>query len=64
MYGAGATLKGGYMDATGGVMLPGRSGTYSRASSDWRWSLLASLCTQSRATLMDRLDRRGGLFLD
>ena len=64
MFGAGATLKGGYMDGTGGATLLGRSGTYSRAGSDWRRSLLASLYTQRRATLMDRLDRRGGLFLD
>ena len=64
MCGAGATLKGKYMDGTGGATLPGRSGTYSRAGSDWRRSLLASLCTQRRTTLMDRLDRRGGLFLD
>ena len=44
MCGAGATLKGGYMDGTCGVTLPGRLGTYSRAGSDWRQSLLASLC--------------------
>ena len=29
MCGAGAALKGGYMDGTDGAMLPGRSGTYS-----------------------------------
>ena len=64
MCGAGATLKGGYMDGIGGRTLQGRSGTYSPASSDWRQSLLASLCTQRCATLMDRLDRRRGLILD
>ena len=64
MCGAGATLKGGYMDGTGGATLPDRSGTYLRAGSDWHRSLLASLCIQRRATLMGRLDRRGGLFLD
>ena len=64
MCGAVATLKGGYMDGACGAKLPGRSGTYSRAGSDWRRSLLAFLCTQRQAILMDRLDRRGGLFLN
>ena len=45
-----------------GATLLGSSGTYSCASSDWHRSLLDSLYTQRRATLMDLLDRRGGLF--
>ena len=64
MCGTGATLKGGYMDGTGGATLPGLSGTYSRAGFYCHRSLLASLYTQRRATLMDRLDRRGGLSRD
>ena len=64
MCGAVETLKGGYMDGTGWVTPLGRSGSYSRAGSDWRQSLLASLCTRRCAVLMDRLGRRGGLFLD
>ena len=39
-------------------------GIYSGTSSEWRLSLLASLRTQRHAPLTDRLDRRGGLFLD
>ena len=42
MCGLGATLKGGYMDGTGGATLPGCSGTYIRAGFDWCRSLLAS----------------------
>ena len=64
MCGAVATLKGEYMDGTGRVMPPGRSGAYSRAGSDWRRSLLASLRTRRCVVLMDLLGRRGGLFLD
>ena len=64
MCGAVATLKGEYMDGTDRVTPPGRSGAYSRAGSDWRRSLLASLRTRRCVVLMDLLGRRGGLFLD
>ena len=45
-------------------MPPGLIGIYSGASSEWRLSLLASLHTRWRAPLADRLNRRGGHFLD
>ena len=45
-------------------MPPGWIGIYSGANSEWRLSLLASLRTQQRAPLIDRLDWHGGLFLD
>ena len=40
------------------------SGTYWWAGVGGRWSLLGSLRTRRLATLTDRLDRRGGLFLE
>ena len=64
MCGAIATLKGRYMDGTGGATPPGRSGIYSCGGSDWRRPLLVFLRTRSCVVLMDRLGRRGGLVLD
>ena len=60
----GATSKGGYMDGTSGGKPPARSGTYRGAGVGGRWSLLGSIRTRRLATLMDRLDWRGGLFLE
>ena len=62
--GARAAPKGGYMDGTGGGKPPARSGTYWWAGVGGRWSLLGSFRTGRLATPMDRLDRRGALFLD
>ena len=42
----------------------GRMGMYSGAGSEGRLSLLVSLRTRRRTPLIDRLDRRRGLFLD
>ena len=52
------------MDGTGGGKPLARSGTYWGAGVEGRWSLLGSLRTRRLAMLMDRLDRRGGLFLE
>ena len=45
-------------------MPPSWTGIYSRASSKWCLSLLASLRTRRLVPLTDRLDRHMGLFLD
>ena len=47
-----------------GVMPSNRVDIYSGANSEWGLSLLASLRIRRRATLIARLDWRGGLFLD
>ena len=52
------------MDSTGGGKPLTRSGTYWGAGVGGRWSLLGSLRTRRLVTLMDRLGRRGGLFLE
>ena len=52
------------MDGIGGGKAPSRSGTYWRAGVGGRRSLLGSLIARRLATLMDRLDRRGSLFLE
>ena len=52
------------MDGTGGATPLGRFGIYSQAGSDWHRSLLASLLIRCRMPLINRLDRRGSLFLD
>ena len=52
------------MDGTVGGKPPTGSGTYWGAGVGGRWSLLGSLRTWRLATLMDRLDWRGGLFLE
>ena len=60
----GLPRKAGNTDGTGGGKPLARSGTYWRAGVGGRRSLLGSLCARRLATLMDRLDRRGGLFLE
>ena len=62
--GVGAAPKVGYMNGSDGVMPLSRVGTFSRASSDCRRSLLTSLRTWQCMPLTERLERRGGLFLD
>ena len=64
MCGAGAALKVGYMNRSCGAMPLCHVGTFSGAYSDCRCSLLISLCTWRCMLLTERLERRGGLFLD
>ena len=52
------------MDGTGRGKPPARSGTYWGAGVGGRWSLLGSLYSRRLGILTDRLDRRGGLFLE
>ena len=62
--GAGAAPKGRYMVGIGRGKSPFVSGAYWQAGVGGRWSLLGSLRTRCLETLTDRLDRRGGLFLE
>ena len=63
--GAGAALKVGYMNGSGGATPLCHVGTFSRACSNYHRSLLISLRTRRcMAPLTKRLERRGGLFLD
>ena len=62
--GAGAAPKVGYMNGSDGAMPLSRVGTFSRACSDCHCSLLPSLRTWQCMPLTERLERRGGLFLD
>ena len=64
MCGAGAALKVGYMNESGGAMPLCHVGTFSGACSDRCHSLLISLRTRRCMPLMEWLQRRGGLFLD
>ena len=61
MYGAGATLKVGYMNGSNGVAPLCYVGTFSRVGSDCRCSLLISLRAQRCMPLTERC---GALFLD
>ena len=61
---AGGAPTIGYMNESGGAILPCCAGIFSGASSKYRLSLLTSLCIKRRMPLTDRLERRGGLFLD
>ena len=62
--GTGAIPKVGYLKGSGGVAPLRNAGLCSGARSVWRLSLLNSLYTRLVMPLMDRLERRGGLFLD
>ena len=64
MYGAGATPKVGYMNESDGATPLCHVGIFSRACSDYSLSLLNSLRTRRGMPLKDRLEWRGGLFLD
>ena len=64
MYGAGAASKVGYMNGSDGATPLYHVGIFSGACSDCRLSLLSFLRTRRRMSLTDRLERRGGLFLD
>ena len=61
---ASAAPKVGFPNASDGAAPPGHAGMYSGACSNCRLSLLNSLRTRQGMPLMDRLERRGGLFLD
>ena len=64
MYEAGAAPKVGYTDENDGATPLCHVGIFSRACSDCRFSLLISLHTRRGMPLTERLERRGGLFLD
>ena len=61
---AGAAPKVGYMNGSGGATPLYHVGTFSGACSYCRCSLLISLLTRQCMPLTERLERRGGLFLD
>ena len=64
IYKAGTTPKVGYPNGSDGAAPPGHASMFSGACFDCRLSLLNSLCTRLGMPLKDRLERRGGLFLD
>ena len=61
---ASAAPKVGYMNSSDGATSLCHVGTFSRACFDCRCSLLNSLRTRRCMPLTERLERRGGLFLD
>ena len=61
---AGATPKVGYMNESDGVTPMCHVGTFSRAYSDCPRSLLISLRTRRCMPFTERLEQRGGLFID
>ena len=63
MYGAGAASKVGYTNGSDGAAPRCHVGTFSRACSNYRGSLLVSLRARGCMPLMERLEWRGGLFL-
>ena len=64
MYRAGAAPKVGYTNRNDGAMPLCHMGIFSGACSDCRRSLLISLRTWRGKPLTERLELRGGLFLD
>ena len=64
IYKTGVAPKVGYRNESDGAAPHSHSGMFSRARSDFRLSLLNSLRTRQSMPLTDRLERRGGLFLD
>ena len=64
MCGAGATPKVGYMNRSGGAKALCHVGTFSGACFNCRRSLMNYLRTRRCMPLTERLERRGGLFLD
>ena len=64
MYRAGVASKVGYMNTNDGVMPLCHVGIFSGACSNCHRSLLISLCTRRGMPLTERLERRGGLFLN
>ena len=64
MYGAGASPNVGYTNGSDSARPLCHVAIFSGACSGCRLSLLNSLCTRRGMQLTDRLERRGGLFLD
>ena len=64
MYGAGCNSEGGYPNESDGATPPSHVGMFSGVCSNYLFSLLNSLHTRGGMSLMDRLERCGGLFLD
>ena len=64
MCGASVALKVGYLKGSDDATPLCHVGTFSGACSDCRRSLLISLRTRRCMPLTERLERRGGLFLD
>ena len=64
MCGVGTAPKVGYMNGSGSATPLCHVGTFSRACSYCRCSLLISLLTRRCVLLTKWLERRGGLFLD
>ena len=64
IYGAGAAPKVGYSNGSEGVVPLCHVGVFSGACSHCRLSPLNSLRTLLGMSLIDRLERYGGLFLD
>ena len=64
MCGAGTAPKVGYMNRSDGATPICQVGTFSGAYSDCRLSLLISLQTRRCMPLTERLEQRGGLFVD
>ena len=64
IYGAGVAPRMGYTNGSDGAMPLCHVGIFSGAYFDCRLYLLNSLLTRRGMLLMDRLERRGGLFLD
>ena len=64
IYRAGAAPNVGYPNESDGAVPPCHAGMFSGACYNCLLSLLNSLCTRLGMPLMDRLKRRGGLFLD
>ena len=60
----GTFPKAGYLKGSGDASPPSHAGMCSGAHSVYRLSLLNSLCNRRGMPLTDRLERRGGLFLD
>ena len=64
IYETGATSKAGYPNGSAGVAHPSHVGMFSGVRSNCHLSLLNSLRIRRGMPSTDRLERRGGLFLD
>ena len=64
IHGASAAPKVGYPNGSDGTAPPSHTGMFSGAHFDCHLSLLNSIRTRWGIPLTDRLERRGGLFLN
>ena len=64
MYGAGEAPKVGYTNGSDSATPLCHAGIFLGAYSDCRFSMMNSLRTRRGMPLEERLERRGGLFLD